>query len=103
MRLKTIFIIVVTILVTIVITQNDSPVYLKVLFFTARTSQLITLLAMAIIGFVIGFLVGRPKTQKLGNDYGHGYDEHDDTINEGLTKPKKDTLSDEDRDYISND
>jgi uncharacterized integral membrane protein len=103
MRIKTIFLIVITILLTIVIMQNSDPVYLKVLFFTTRTSKLWMMLWVALIGFVIGYLVGRPKTKKLGNDYGHGYDEGDDKTHEGLNKNRPNTLSDEDRDYISED
>jgi uncharacterized integral membrane protein len=103
MRLKTIFIIVITILLTIVLMQNSDPVYFKVLFFTIHTSKLMMMLWVAIAGFVIGYLVGRPKIKKYGNEYGHGYDEHDESTHEGLQKNQPNTLSDEDRDYISED
>jgi uncharacterized integral membrane protein len=101
MRLKTIFIIVITILLTIVLMQNSDPVYFKVLFFTTRTSKLIMMLVVAIFAFVIGYMVGRPKRTRFSKDLGHGYDERDENTHEGLNKPKQDTLSDEDRDYIS--
>lgn len=102
MRIKTIVIIVITILLTIIITQNsDTPVNLKLLFFTKRTSALIMMLLAVIAGFIVGYLAGRPKMKKLGNDYGHGYDEGDDRTHEGLNKNTRDTLSDEDREYIS--
>jgi len=103
MRLKTIFLIVATILLTVVIMQNNSPVVFKVLFFTTYTSKLMMMLWVALAGFVIGYLVGRPKVKKFGNDYGHGYDERDSNTHEGLQKNDKNTLSDEDRDYISED
>ncbi|QKJ30544.1 LapA family protein [Mucilaginibacter mali] len=101
MRIKTIFIIVITILLTIVIMQNNNPVNLQVLFFSTRTSALMMMLVAAIAGFIIGYLAGRPKMKKIGNDYDHGYDEGDDNTHEGLNKDKRNTLSDEDREYIS--
>jgi len=96
MRLKTIFIIVITILLTIVIMQNNEPVYFKVLFFTTRTSKLLMMAIIAVIGFVIGYLVGRPKRRLISDEYDHGYNEVDPTAGTS-------TLSDEDRDYISED
>lgn len=102
MRIKTIFIIVITILLTIVIMQNnDTPVNLAILFFTKRTSALMMMLCAAIAGFIIGYLAGRPKMKKIGGDYDHGYDEGDNNTHESLPKDKRNTLSDEDRDYIS--
>ncbi|GAB3906527.1 hypothetical protein [Mucilaginibacter boryungensis] len=103
MRLKTIFIIVITILLTIVIMQNNAPVTFKVLFFSFYTSKLMMMLWVALAAFIIGYLVGRPKVKKFSNDYGHGYDERDENTHEGLNQPQKNTLSDEDRDYISED
>jgi uncharacterized integral membrane protein len=103
MRLKTIFIIIITILLTVVIMQNNAPVTFRVLFFSFYTSKLMMMLWVALAAFVIGYLVGRPKVKKFGNDYGHGYEEGDDTTHEGLNKPQQNTLSDEDRNYIDGD
>lgn len=99
MRLKTIFIIVITILLTIVIMQNSDPVFFKVLFFTTRISKLLMMLIVAIIAFIIGYLVGRPKRTILSKDYDHGYDERNDRTHDA--SENNNTLSDEDRDYIS--
>jgi len=85
-------IIVITILLTVVIMQNNEPVFFNVLFATYHISKLAMLLLAAAAGFVIGVLVGRPGRPK----YIPGQVEDAD--------PKKDqsnTLSDEDRDYIS--
>jgi len=101
MRLKTIFIIIITILLTIVIMQNNSPASFKVLFFTTYTSKLMIMFWTAIAAFVIGYLVGRPKTARLGDDYGHGYDEGDEPTHDVSGRSSTSTLSDEDRDYIS--
>lgn len=100
MRLKTIFIIIVTVLLTIVIMQNAEPVPFKVLFFETTTSKLLMMAIVAIIGFVIGYLVGRPKKTRFTKEFDHGYNDDEYTDNQ---EPKKrnDTLSDEDREYIS--
>lgn len=101
MRLKTIFIIIATILLTIVIMQNAEPVPFKVLFFETTTSKLLMMAIMAVVGFVIGYLVGRPKKTRFTKEFDHGYDEHDEYIDNKDQKRRPDTLSDEDRDYIS--
>lgn len=99
MRLKTIFIIVITILLTIVIMQNTEPVPFKVLFFHTYTSKLLMMAIVAIIGCIIGFMIGRPKRTLLSKDYDHGYDDSDD--DDDRHSSRSNTLSDEDRDYIS--
>lgn len=101
MRLKTIFIIIVTILLTIVIMQNAEPVPFKVLFFETTTSKLLMLAIVALIGFILGYLVGRPKKTRFTKEFDHGYDEHTGDADDDGTERKPDTLSAEDRDYIS--
>lgn len=103
MRLKTIFIVVVAVLLTVVIMQNSGPVYWKILFFTTYTSKLTILLAVAVLAFVVGFLAGRPKRTRLSTDVNHGYDEPTRDRTNDITDKPKNTLSDEDRDYISGD
>jgi uncharacterized integral membrane protein len=92
MRIKTMFLILITVLLTVVIMQNTDEVLFKFLFATFRISKLVILLAVAIVAFIIGVLVGRPGRPK----YIKGHDEEIETTN----KPSN-TLSDEDRDYIS--
>jgi len=92
MRIKTMFIIFVTVLLTIVIMQNTKEVPFSFLFATFYVSKLVMLLAVAVVSFIIGVLVGRPGRPK----YIQGKDEEPE---EPKTKP--DTLSQEDRDYIS--
>ena len=92
MRIKTMFLILITVLLTVVIMQNTDEVLFKFLFATFRISKLVMLLAVAIVAFIIGVLVGRPGRPK----YIKGQDEEIETTN----KPSN-TLSDEDRDYIS--
>ncbi|TWJ04730.1 uncharacterized protein DUF1049 [Mucilaginibacter frigoritolerans] len=92
MRIKTIVIILITILFTIVLMQNTGRVNFEFLWITFAMSKLVLLLFVAGIGFILGVLVGRPKkAQRLGDDYtndDHGHRNHN-------------TLSDEDRDYIN--
>jgi len=92
MRIKTMFIIFVTVLLTVVIMQNTDEVLFKFLFGTFRVSKLIMLLAVAVVSFIVGVLVGRPGRPK----YIPGREDEPDE-----QKPKPDTLSQEDRDYIS--
>ncbi len=91
MRITTMIIIVITILLTIVLMQNTEPVKFTILFGTFYVSKLMALLSFAVVAFILGVLVGRPKKAKY--DIG-GY--HD-----SIHKNDPDTLSDEDRDYIS--
>ena len=91
MRIKTIFIIIVTVLLTVVLMQNSDAVPIKFLFARFQISMLLVLLIVAVIGFIVGLVVGRPGKPK----YIPG--QVDDDIN----KNKPNTLSDEDRDYIS--
>jgi preprotein translocase subunit SecG len=92
MRIKTMIIIIITVLLTVVIMQNTEEVNFNFLFSTFRISKLLMLTAVAVVAFVIGILVrrpGRPKYPK-GNDEDIEYE-----------KKQTNTLSDEDRDYIS--
>ncbi len=92
MRLKTIFIIIVTVLLTVVIMQNTAAVPFNFLFATFYASKLVVLLSVAVVAFIMGVITGRPGKPK--------YNKATDLDAE---EPKKrtDTLSKEDRDYIS--
>ncbi len=92
MRIKTMFIIFVTVLLTVVIMQNTDKVLFKFLFADFMISKLILLLIVAVVSFVIGVLVGRPSKPK-------DIPAQNEEINN--FKKQSDTLSDEDREYIS--
>jgi uncharacterized integral membrane protein len=92
MRIQTIVIILITFLLTIILMQNTGTVRFTILFVDMYVSKLVMLFLVALIAFILGVLVGRPKTvRRLGGDFPDG---------EAEDKPS-DTLSDEDRDYIS--
>lgn len=92
MRVKTIVIITITVLLTVVLMQNTERVSFEFLWATFALSKLTMLASVAAVAFILGVLVGRPKSVKsLGGNA---------TENE-LGKQNSNTLSDEDKDYIS--
>jgi hypothetical protein len=97
MTFKTIFIIVVTVLVTIILMNNTDEVSFWI-FGDVRLSKLAVLGVMFGLGLIIGFMAGRPRKKiqpgsfnsaEPLNDKDHDYIRND-----------ADQLSDEDRDYI---
>jgi uncharacterized integral membrane protein len=90
MSIKTIIIIIITVLLTIVLMQNTDSVKFTLLFTSAYIPKLVVMTAVSVVAFILGVLVGRPKKAKY--DIG-GY--HDN-----IHKDDPDTLSDEDREYI---
>ncbi|MFD2288372.1 DUF1049 domain-containing protein [Pedobacter petrophilus] len=92
MSTKTIFIIILTVLLTIFLTVNTDPVDFDFLVATVAVSKLLVIGICVIIGFIIGFIVGRPK--KTISSY-------DNEIERNQPVSTKKELSDEDRDYIS--
>ncbi|SDH62409.1 Protein of unknown function [Pedobacter terrae] len=92
MSAKTISIIILTALLTIFLMVNTEPVDFNFLVTTVPVSKLLVIGVCIIIGFIIGFVVGRPR--KTVSSY-------DDEIERNQPVSNKKELSDEDRDYIS--
>lgn len=92
MSIKTIIAITLAILLTVVIMQNRDEVPFTILFTSMFVSKLFIMTGVAVAAFVLGVIVGRPKKQK------YDIEQYHDTM---YNKNKTDTLSDEDRDYIS--
>lgn len=92
MRIKTMVIILITVLLTVVLMQNTEQVKFNFLFSTFYMPKLVMLTAVSAVAFILGLLVGRPKkVRSISGGFNDGdYD-----------KDKSDTLSDEDRDYIN--
>jgi uncharacterized integral membrane protein len=85
-------IILVAVLLTVMLMQNTGTVSFKFLWATFWISKLLMLIIIGGIFFVLGILVGRPKrVKRLGGDPS----END------WDKNNKNTLSDEDREYIN--
>ncbi|RZK52610.1 MAG: LapA family protein [Pedobacter sp.] len=94
MKTKTIIIIILTMLLTIFLMVNSDPVDFDFLIGApVPVSKLLVIGICILIGFILGFLVGRPR--KTVTSY-------DTEIEKGYNNQEnKSSLSDEDRDYIS--
>jgi len=99
MSFKTTFAIIITIGLTIVIIQNTEDVTFTLLFVSVKLPKLVMLTAVSVSAFILGILVSGPSRKKVQDHY-DDYDEEEDDDNDRL-KRRTDTLSDEDRDYIS--
>lgn len=97
MSFKTIFIITVSVLFTVILMNNTEEINFW-FFGNTRIPKLAILGAIFFLGLLIGFMAGRPsgknKTHTI-EDYGD--DDSDDENN--FSKPQS-NLSDEDREYI---
>ncbi|MDF3076426.1 MAG: hypothetical protein K0S09_315 [Sphingobacteriaceae bacterium] len=98
MSAKTIFIIIITVLVTIILMKNTDEVRFWI-FGDTDVPKLAILGTMFGLGLIVGFLLGRPKRKATATEY----DDLDlDKEEEHQPEPvRKSTLSNEDRDYIS--
>ena len=67
MRAKTIFIIVVTVLVTVILMKNMDEVNFWI-FGTRTVPKLAVLGTMFFIGVIVGFLLGRPRKRRASAD-----------------------------------
>jgi uncharacterized integral membrane protein len=91
MRIKTITIIVLTMLVTIVLMQNNQEAAFTILFSEIRISKLIMMTGMILFGFILGVVMARPRKAKFDN----AHPSMDNPV-----PGKSNTLSDEDREYL---
>ena len=99
MRIKTFFIILITVLVTIVLMNNTEEIDMW-LFGTTRISKLIILAVVFVLGFIVGALIMRPRKKKVLTDEEEDIYPEEDPQNTPVNTYKS-KLSDEDRDYIS--
>ncbi|RYE35708.1 MAG: hypothetical protein EOP42_06005 [Sphingobacteriaceae bacterium] len=89
MKAKTLLIILLTVLITIILMQNTDEKNLKVLFWNLHLPELVILTGTLFLGIVIGLILASRPVRSVNNQY-----------QENDQKPY-DTLSPEDRDYIS--
>ena len=68
-------------------------------FGNARIPKLTILGVMFVLGFIIGYMAGRPGKKKAANNY--EMDEEEESPEESGNARPKANLSDEDREYIS--
>lgn len=92
MRIKTIIVVLITVMLTIVLTQNTEPVTFSFLWASFRISKLVMMTAVSVVAFILGILVGKPsKVKRLGGTFIEGEHQRDNP----------NTLSDEDKEYIN--
>ncbi len=94
MKPKIIFVIITTALLTaFLFLNNDKVVFDFIVVSDVYVSKLIVIGICVLIGFILGFLVGRPR--KIVSSYDPEIEKADVEIENNST------LTDEDRDYIS--
>lgn len=97
MTFKTIFIIVVSVLVTIILMNNTDEINFWI-FGNARIPKLAVLGVMFLLGLILGFMAGRPRKSPALSSGNTSEPLQNNQLNEADTD--HDQLSDEDRDYI---
>ncbi|MEJ5963682.1 LapA family protein [Pedobacter immunditicola] len=92
MRTKTIFIIIFTAILTVFLMINTDEVEFDFIFVKKDISKLIVVGVFTLIGFILGYWAAKPKT--VVSTY--------DSLDEGSDNTDhRNTLSKEDKDYIS--
>lgn len=92
MSAKSIFIILLTVLLTILVINNNEEMTFWI-FGEAKLPKLGVLGGVFFVGWLIGFLMGRPKSTPKNTEADEDETEH--------VRPKNTLLSQEDQDYIS--
>jgi len=92
MRAKTIFIIIFTAIFTVFLMINTDEVEFDFIFMKKDISKLIVVGVFTLIGFILGYWAAKPKIVVSSYDK---LDENSDNTDH------KNTLSQEDKDYIS--
>jgi len=102
MSFKTIIIIILSILITVIFMQNTDQVLFTILWKELYVSKLIMMLVVTLFGFIIGVIVARPKKKKQviqNADVPLEVTQSEDK--DYIEMPKKQGLSNEDRDYLN--
>lgn len=99
MSAKTIFIIVLTILVTIVLMKNTDEVIFWI-FGDRYIPKLAILGTMFGLGLIVGFLLGRPRKKTINETPSAEDFQTTNGTKEEFTNPYRSNLSDDDRQYI---
>jgi NADH:ubiquinone oxidoreductase subunit 6 (subunit J) len=103
MSFKTIIIIVLAVLITVIFMQNTDQVMFTLLWKEIYVSKLIMMLIVTVFGFIIGVIVARPKRKKkevvIESNTPNQITNTDDESY--VSRKKQNDLSDDDRDYIN--
>ncbi|WP_345953164.1 hypothetical protein [Mucilaginibacter sp. PAMB04168] len=98
MSFRTTLAIIITVFLTVTIMQNTEETEFVILFVPVTLPKLVMLTAISASAFILGILVSRPRQKKVVRRYED--DQENDTDDEHPRR-RPDTLSDEDREYIS--
>jgi len=99
MRTKTVFIIILTVLATIIIMKNTDEVIFWI-FGDRYVPKLAVLGTMFAFGLIVGFLLGRPRKKSDNTSASTAPFQTDTHTSDDLTDPYRANLSDDDRKYI---
>jgi uncharacterized integral membrane protein len=103
MSFKTIIIIVLAVLITVIFMQNTDQVMFTLLWKEIYVSKLIMMLIVTVFGFIIGVIVARPRRKKkevvIESNTPNQITNTDDESY--VSRKKQNDLSDDDRDYIN--
>ncbi|RYE55089.1 MAG: LapA family protein [Sphingobacteriales bacterium] len=89
---KTIFIIAFTALITIFLMMNTDAVEFNLIFVKKDISKLVVVGVCTLVGFILGYWAGKPKTTISSYDKENPQDDPEE---------RRNALSEEDRDYIN--
>ena len=98
MSFKTIFIITISVLVTVILMNNTEEINFW-FFGNVRIPKLTILGAMFVLGLILGYMAGRPGKKKIPTNY--EMDTEDENPEESDHIKPKSNLSEEDREYIN--
>jgi len=99
MRTKTVFIIILTALATIILMKNTDEVIFWI-FGDRYVPKLAVLGTMFAFGLIVGFLLGRPRKKSINASSSATTFQSDTHTSDDLTDPYRANLSDDDRKYI---
>lgn len=101
MSAKTIFVIIVSVLVTIILMKNTDEVNFWI-FGEARVPKLAVLGVMFGLGLILGYMAGRPRKKTVINaDSSDVPSSHEGKETRENDTARRNYLSDEDREYIN--
>lgn len=107
MSFKSVVIVILSVIITVIFMQNTDVVMFTILWKQVFVSKLWMMLIVTIFGFIIGVIVAIPKKKKVAEyipsstakdvplEINHNQEDQD-----YISMKKPDGLSDEDRDYI---
>jgi uncharacterized integral membrane protein len=105
MSFKTIVIIILSVLITVIFMQNTDEVFFTILWKQFSVSKLLMMAIVTLFGFIIGIIVALPKKKKEATTHLKEVPFEVNQINnedtDYISMKKPNALTDEDKDYIN--